>query len=264
MSGSYALLSQRQEGGAPVYARKSINVGDQDVDDVVLVLAPGFDISGSVVVEGAPAVAPKPDTSQPAPQPRRLQVTFQSMERIGPMPRAVVEDDGTFVLHNVVASVYQINAFGGPGQYLKTIRFGDRDIPNAEIDLTQQSSGSLKLVFGTDGGQIDGTVQNKSGDSAAGIMIMVVPREEFEARGDLFKQAMTDQSGHFHVQDIPPGNYKVFAWEEYDYMTARSPEVRKVFESRAASVSVGANGRESIQVKAISAEDVAAEKGRLP
>ena len=75
---------------------------------------------------------------------------------------------------------------------------------------------------------------------------------------------MTDQSGHFHVQDVAPGNYKVFAWEEYDWMTAQSPEARKVFESKAASVTVGANGRESIQLKAISAEDVAAEKSRLP
>jgi protocatechuate 3,4-dioxygenase beta subunit len=264
MSGSYALLSQRQEGGTPVYARKSINVGDQDVDDVALVLTPGFDISGSVQVEGAPPVAPKPDGSQPAPQPRRLQVTLQSAERIGPIPRALVEDDGTFVLHNVMGSVYQINTFSGPGQYLKTIRFGDRDIPGAEIDLTQQSGGSLKLVFGTDGGQIDGTVQNKTGDNAAGIMVLVAPGEEFEGRGDLFKQAMTDESGHFHVQDVAPGNYKVFAWEEYDYMTSRSPEVRKIFESKAASVSVGANGRESIQLKAISGEDVAAEKSRLP
>ena len=47
-------------------------------------------------------------------------------------------------------------------------------------------------------------------------------------------------------------------------MTMQAPEVRKVFESKAASVTVGANGRESIQLKSISAEDVAAEMSRLP
>jgi hypothetical protein len=264
-SGPYIIWSQRSEGGANVSARKPINVGDQDVDGVALTLAPGFDVSGSIQVEGAVAVAPKADGTQPTPQPMRVQVMLQQLERIGQSPRAPVENDGTFVLHNVGSGVYLLTVMGGPGKYLKTIRFGDREVPNAEIDLTQQSGGSsLNLVFGTDGGQIDGTVQNKNGDAAAGIFVTIAPREEYEGRRDLFKQATTDRSGHFHVPDIAPGNYKVFAWEEFDWMTMQSPEVRKVFESKAASVTVGANGRESIQLKIISAEDVAAEKSRLP
>ena len=263
-SGPYIVWSQRSEGGTSVSARRSINVGDQDVDHVLLTLAPGFDISGSMQIEGAAPVAPKPDGTQPAPPPMRVQVMLQPLERIGQSPRAPVENDGTFVLHNVAAAVYQLTIIGGPGKYLKAIRFGDREVPNAEIDLTQQSGGSLNLVFGTDGGQIDGTVQNKNGDTAAGIFITVAPREEYEGRRDLFKQSTTDQSGHFHLQDIAPGDYKVFAWEEFDWMTMQSPEVRKVFESKAVSVTVGANGRESIQLKSISAEDVAAEKSRLP
>jgi hypothetical protein len=264
-SGAYIAWCQRSEGGASVSARKSINVGDQDVDGVLLTLAPGFDVSGSIQVEGtAAAVAPSPDGTQKAPQPMRVQIMLQQLERIGQSPRAPVENDGTFVLHNVAAGVYQLTVMGGPGKYLKTIRFGDREVPSAEIDLTQQSGGSLNLVFGTDGGQIDGTVQNKNGDAAAGIFVTVTPREEYEGRRDLFKQATTDQSGHFHVADVAPGNYKVFAWEEFDWMTMQSPEVRKIFESKAASVAIGANGRESILLKTISAEDVAAEKSRLP
>jgi Carboxypeptidase regulatory-like domain len=263
-SGPYIIWSQRSEGGTNVSARRPINVGDQDVDGVLLTLAPGFDVSGSIQVEGAAAVAPNPDGTQPAPQPMRVQVMLQPVERLGQSARAAPENDGTFVLHNVAASVYQLTVVGGPGKYLKAIRFGDREVPNAEIDLTQQSGGSLNLVFGTDGGQIDGTVQNKNGDAAAGMYITIAPREEFEGRRDLFKQATTDRSGHFHVADIAPGNYKVFAWEEFDWMTMQSPEVRKIFESKAASVTVGANGRESIQLKSISAEEVAAEKSRLP
>ena len=170
-SGSYALWSQREEGGATVSARKSINVGDQDIDDVLLTLAPGFDISGSMQVEGAAAVAPKPDGSQPAPQPSQIQVELQGVDRMGQTPQVLVENDGTFVFHNVVPSVYQLLVNFRPGQYLKSIRFGDREVPNGEIDLTQQSGGSLNLVFGTDGGQIDGTVQNKSGDATAGIFV---------------------------------------------------------------------------------------------
>jgi protocatechuate 3,4-dioxygenase beta subunit len=263
-SGPYVVWSQRSEGSTSVSARRSINVGDQDVDDVLLTLAPGFDITGSMQVEGTAAVAPNADGSQPAPQPMRVRVMLQPMERIGQTPQAPIENDGTFVLHNVAAAVYQIFVTPGPGKYLKTIRFGDHEVTNAEIDLTQQSGGSLSLVFGTDGGQIDGTVQNKSGDAAAGMFVTAAPREEYEGRRDLFRQATTDQSGHFHLQDIAPGNYKVFAWEEFDWMTMQMPEVRKIFESKAVSVTVGANGRESIQLKAISAEEVAAEKSRLP
>jgi hypothetical protein len=265
VSGAYVVWSQRSEGAVNVSARKSINVGDQDLDGVLLTLVPGFDVTGNIQVEGAAAaVAPNPDGTQRPPQPMRIQVALQPLERIGQTPRALVENDGTFVLHNVADTVYQISVAGVSGKYLKTIRFGDREVPNAEIDLTQQAGGSLNLVFGTDGGQIDGTVQNKNGDAAPGIYVTVTPREEYEGRRDLFKQAVTDRSGHFHVPDLAPGNYKVFAWEEFEWMTMQSPEVRKIFESKAASVTVGANGRESIQLKAISADEVAAEKSRLP
>ncbi len=263
-SGAYTLVSERQESGLAVSARKSVNVGDQDLDDVLLTLAPGFDISGSTQVEGVAAIPPSPNGSQPAPQPMRTQVMLQPVDRMGQSARGLVEDDGTFVLHNVSSGVYQVTVMGYGRKYLKTIRFGDREAPNGEIDLTQQTGGSLNLVFGADGGQIEGTVQNKNGDASSGMIITVAPPEEYEGRRDLFKQSVTDQNGHFLVQDVAPGSYRIFAWEEFDYMTMQSPEVRKIFESKAASVTVGANGRESIQLKSISAEDIAAEKSRLP
>jgi protocatechuate 3,4-dioxygenase beta subunit len=267
-SGSYIATCQRQEGDVTTFARQTINVGDQDVEGVLLVLVAGLEITGTVQVEGSEASPPpRPDTAQQAQpaQARSPQVTLQPLGGRGPGGRAAVETDNTFVLHNLMPNIFQVNvSMPGAGKYLKSIRFGERDVPNGQIDLTQGSGGSLTLVFGTDGGHIQGTVQSKNGDPAAGVMITMAPGEEFEGRGDLFKQTSTDQSGSFHFQDIAPGNYRVFAWEQYDFQTMQAPEFRKVFESRAARVSIGANGRESVQLKAISSEDIEAEKGKLP
>jgi hypothetical protein len=267
-SGSYVATCQRQEWGVTTFARQPVNVSDQDVEGVLLVLAPGLEITGVVQVEGSEASPPpRPDSAQAAQpaQARSPQVTLQPMGGMGPGGRAAVETDNTFVLHNIMPNIFQVNvAMPGAGKYLKSIRFGERDVPNGEIDLTQGSGGPLTLVFGTDGGQIQGSVQSKNGDPAAGVMITMAPGEEFEGRRDLFKQTSTDQSGNFHFQDIAPGNYHVFAWEQFDFQSMQAPEFRKVFESRAARVSIGANGRESVQLKAISAEDIEAEKGKLP
>jgi hypothetical protein len=268
ISGSYIATSQRQEGGVTTFARQSINVSDQDVEDVLLVLAPGLEITGVVQVEGSEASPPpRPDSAQPAQpvQARSPQVTLQPMNPMGQGGRATVESDGTFVLHNIMPNLVQLSvSMPGQGKYLKSIRFGERDVPNAQIDLTQQSAGSLTLVFGTDGGQIQGSVQSKNGDPAANVFVTIAPSEEFEGRRDLFKQTQTDQSGNFSIKDIAPGNYHVFAWEQFDFQSMQAPEFRKVFESRGARVSIGANGRESVQLKAISSEDIEAERGKLP
>ena len=53
------------------------------------------------------------------------------------------------------------------------------------------------------------------------------------------KRATTDAAGNFHVKDVAPGNYRVYAWEVDLDQSSRSAEFRKLFDAKSAAVSIG-------------------------
>ena len=252
VSGSYTLILQTQD---QLMVRQIIDVGDHDVDDVALVLRPALEISGTVRWEGNP----------PAGQRRgQMRISLNSLE-MGSASNAAVNADGSFAL-KATPAVYQIFAGCDAGAYLKSIHFGDQDVSNGKLDLTQLTTGSLTIVCGADVGQIQGSVQTESGEAAAHALITIGPDEERQYRMDLHYQLMSDQNGKFDYQDFAPGDYKVFAWEsaDADPQMLQSTEFRKAFESRAVPVSVPLGGKASVQLKLISAADIEAEKNKLP
>jgi hypothetical protein len=249
VSGSYTLICQMEE----LSSHQVVDVGDHDVDDIQLLVSPPFEISGTVRLEGDP-----PQAGQRGP----MQVNLNPIER-GGGAGAQVNADGSFTM-KVTPGVYQINAFCNAGAYVKSIRFGEQDVTSGKIDLTQQSSGALNIVCGTDVGQIQGSVQNENGEPAAQVMISVVPQGEHEGRQDLYFQLESDENGKFEYRDLAPGDYKVFAWESIDMEMLLSQEFQKAFESRGAAVSISPGGSASVQVKMIPAADIEAEKNKLP
>jgi hypothetical protein len=248
MSGSYILICQTRE---ELLAQQIVNVGDHDVDDVVLVFRPPLEISGAVRLEGTPSE-----------HKGTIQVSLSPLE-MGRHQSIVVNADGGFAL-KAMPGAYRINVACDAGAYVKSMRFGDQDVSNGKIDLTQQTGGAFHIVCGTDVGQIQGSVQNEHGEPAPGALITVSPDAERQDRRDLYYQLTTDQNGKFDYQDFAPGDYKVIAWENADQEMAQSSEFRKAFESRAASVSIPAGGHASVQLKLIPAADIEAEKNKLP
>jgi hypothetical protein len=248
-SGSYVLIGQMEE----LLARQAVDVGDHDVDDVLVVLRPPLEISGTVRLEGNPPAAERRG---------QMRVNLTAIEN-GGGAGSVVNADGSFTL-KVTPAVYLINPSCDAGAYLKSMHFGDQDVSGGKIDLTQQSSGALNIVCASDVGQIRGSVQNENGEPAAEVMITIAPDDEHQGRLDLHYQLMSDQNGKFDYHNIAPGDYKVFAWESVDYEMMQLPEFRKAFESRAASATIPPGGNASVQVKVIPAADMEAEKNKLP
>jgi Carboxypeptidase regulatory-like domain len=254
VSGSYVVIAQiRQRSPTPLSARRTVNVGGQNVDDVVLSPARGKDILGTVTAEG-----PTPDSW------KGIRLALVPLDRMGRSSEATVSDsDGTFALHNIAPTAYLLHISGQiPGKYVKSIRFSDRDVVGGQIDLTQTTEGKIEIVFGSDVGQLQGTVQSQGGEPAVGALITLTPKDD--GRTDLFRVAIADQNGNYKFQDLAPGDYQVFAWQDVDPSMVQSSEFRKPFESKGASASVRPSGQATVQLKMISTEDMEAEKSRLP
>src|ERR1700678_3676860 len=234
------------------YPVQSVHVADADVNGLVFAERPDVEVSGTITMEGA--------------QPQKLNIyvaldATKSFYGAGGWPA----DDGSFHIVPAPMEVCHLDLrFPPEGHYVKSIHLGDREIKNGDIDLTNGASAPLSILLASDGGAIDGNVRTADGLPSAGTEITVAPSDEFSGRSDLLKHATTDATGNFHVKDVAPGDYRVYAWEIDLDQSPSSAEFRKLFDAKSAAVSVGPNAKASVQLNVITADDISRERSTLP
>ena len=70
-------------------------------------------------------------------------------------------------------------------------------------------------------------------------------------RTELYRTATTDVSGRFHLNRVPPGEYKVFSWEEVQDGAWYDPEFLRAHENRGKPIRVMEGRGESVSVEVI-------------
>jgi hypothetical protein len=244
--GSYCVTAQVNQD----FAHQTVTLSDRDLDNLTLTLAPAFQVKGSVAVEGTPL-----DNL------RNLTIMLGPVDTITGFAVGRVQPDNTFVVDNVRPLSYLVDYNGLPANaYVKSIRIDGRDAPEGMIDVTSAAD-TLTLVVATDSGQVTGSLRSANGDAAAGIAVVVAPAGQ--SLRHRVRSAFTDASGSFTVTGLAPGDYKAFAFEAIDLASMQAPEYRQPFESMGTSVTILSNGRETVDMKVISADQVAAAVNKL-
>jgi hypothetical protein len=234
--------------------KASVDVSQEDVDNVMLTLAGGATLRGSIRLDGE---------VQQQEQAQGKKITFGSVRvQLSPMdgiafntPGAAAKEDGSFAIENVGPERYRIVVFSlPPGVWLKSIRAGDQEVLESGIDVSAGTPGPVEITLGIGVGQISGGVQDAKQQPASGSMVTLLPDPMKEERNDLYRVTSTDQNGQFTVQGIAPGEYKLFAWEDVDPGSYMDAEFLKTHESRARKVTIKANGQEQVTLNQIPAE----------
>jgi len=234
------------------YPAQSVHITDADVNGLVFAERPEVEISGTISVEGArPNILDIYVALDPA----------KSIFGVGGTSAA----DGSFQIKSAPMEICYLDIrFPPEGYYVKSIHLGGREIKDGEIDLTNGASAPLNILLASDGGAIEGNVQTADGQPSAGTEVTIAPSGEYGGRLDLLKRATTDAAGNFHVKDVAPGDYRVYAWEIDVDQSPDSAEFRKLFDAKSATVSVGLNAKVSVQLNVITADEITRERSKLP
>jgi len=240
--GSYVLTAQCANADKFYMVQQRIDVGNNNVDNLSLMLAAGLELKGTVRVEG-------PGDAQPG----KLQVTLAPEENVHKGAWvANVGDDGSFTLSNVLATHYTVYANGMPETfYIKSVRLGDADALDTTIDLTRGGAGALEIVLSPNGGQVDGSVTDSQQHPARQATVVLAPEGDRRVQTSLFKAAFTDTQGHFKIKGIAPGDYKLFVWDQMDDGDYHDPEFLRPYENQGEAVTVRESGHENVQLKLI-------------
>ena len=161
--------------------------------------------------------------------------------------------DGVFAFHGVAADSYSLVMTPAPGAYLKSVKLGNRELPDLRIDLSGGAA-PLAIPLGTDGGRIQGAVQNAAGEPAARTPVTLFPEGRQRDRQDRAETVLTGAAGKYAFQDIAPGDYRLYAWESGDLDAARDASFRKPYEGQSVAVSVTPRGSLTVALKKVSAQ----------
>jgi Carboxypeptidase regulatory-like domain len=242
--GSYFIVAQ-SPGAAQqrMTARVPVDVGNSDINDVAVRLQPPLSVSGIVTV----------DSTQPDVRMGSLRLTFTPSEPgpggLGRNGQTQLTDDGTFQA-TLAAEAYIVEVGGLPdGYYLKSVKLAGREMPDATLDLSY-GGGQVEVVLAPAAGDVTGVVQNSRGEPAASVQVTAVPASG-SLRRDMNKLVTTDAMGNFTLHGLPPGEYKIFAWEEVETNAWMDRDYRQPFESQSASAKVDASTTPAVTLKLI-------------
>jgi hypothetical protein len=73
---------------------------------------------------------------------------------------------------------------------------------------------------------------------AAGITVVLVPPAQRRQNPARYRIASTDVLGAFTIGGIPPGSYKLFAWENAPTGAYLNADVMKAYEERGTTIDV--------------------------
>ena len=91
--------------------------------------------------------------------------------------------------------------------------------------------------------------------SAVSGYVLLVPEEANRNNSDLFRRSRSDSKGKFTLRGVPPGSYKLIAFEGYDpEELINYPDRLKEIEDRGESVTVTEGGKYSPVLRLVSPE----------
>jgi hypothetical protein len=260
--GTYNLTATgRDPNGQEYTAKIRVDVGSADVSNVVVALRAGVDISGKVILETAAPQDFKMTSlrvsliAEDAALPGLLNLAGiaaavgggrgaggNGLRGSGQLATETVAEDGTFTLKNVGAHEYRVRVTGLPaGAYVQSGRMGSSDALNGPFSV-ESAQATLQLTVGFAAGRVSGAVADPRGNAAPGAQVVLVPDEARRGRTDVYFTATSDQSGQFTLSNVPPGNYKLFAWEDIPAGAYQYPDFIRRYEDRGQLINVSPNG----------------------
>jgi protocatechuate 3,4-dioxygenase beta subunit len=270
--GAYTILATVENAPVPMTARQALQIVSSNVEGLRLSPQPGATVRGHLRVEsrnesrndGRPASARGSAQFDPT----QVFLVLQSLDgddngnsfTFGDrfMNFTRVTPDGSFEWKEVPAGDYDVHLVGETDSvqdwFVKSALAGGREAGDAGLSI---NGGSLvvDVTVSLEGAMLDGVVADAKGEPLPNAVVVAVPDARFRTRADRYRRTISDQSGHFTMHGVRPGDYSLFSWESMDGEAYYNPEFLKSYEGQGSALHVGEGEHKSVQVVAIADSD---------
>ena len=240
--GRYTLVAIAGEDSG----RLSFEVTDKDLDLTVPIGAK-FDIPGHVSIEGANGSNSVTNL--------RINLDADSVLR-GPTTslRATPLPDGSFTLKDALAARFRVTVAlpGLPGSYVKSIRLGRDDGLMDWLYIDRPPGDSLEIIVSMKAAVVEGrVVPTEQKQPISGATVVLVPEGDRRSHPEFFRSSASGRDGTFRFESVPPGSYKLFAWEYVARDSWLVPEFLQRDEDQGRPVRIQEGSLESLEVPII-------------
>jgi hypothetical protein len=270
LPGSYFVVAKATNGQMRLDGRVQVDVGSQDVSGITVRLTPGFDVGGSISLEGGGAIdrgpvsvalRPMPPASSlgspTSPPPTVSGGSFRSVE-IGlvqivelPVVQSAVSN-GTLTFRGVRPWRYSVEvSHGYPDHYVKSIQLGGVDVSATGVNLDSPSAAQLDIVLRAPAGKIVGQVLDSRRKPAAALRVLLLPGGDLRERRDLYRVVWTDGEGRFQLGSLAPGDYEVFAWEFVEEDAWLDQNFLRLYEGKGVPVHIDEGTQKDVSLQTI-------------
>ena len=274
--GSYLLYTRMRAtpGTGPtneiLWGNVPIEIREKDIDDVSLAAVTGVPLTGRVILEDRSGNAP-PSVAGMAVGIRPEPLVSQNQ----PSQATQVAGDGTFSFAPLPPAKYRVYVIpmlapnnpallgGMPTMpaalmelkpYVKSVRVGGNDVLDAGVNLTVGSGPlEMEVILGTNAGAVEGRVLNDRNQPVDAAVVGLVPAS-LSSRGfrmDMYKTTSTDAAGKFEVRGLPPGDYKLFAWEDVDKAAIIDKDFIRLHEDSGKTIHIGEGEKPTLDLTVI-------------
>jgi hypothetical protein len=245
--GSYDLLTIIPGSrGTPVLARAHVNVGSEDLEGVTMTVTPAVDVHARISLDGSLLTG---DSGPKSP-------VIQLWPRQIPAPPVVLTPDasGEHVAEGVLQDLYRIVLLDIPdGSYVFDIRRGNESVYDTGVPLDERAAQPIDVMLKSGALSIDGSVLDAAGKPVPSATVVLVPPVDRRQNASRFRTQRADANGRFQVDDIPPGEYKLFAWESVPNTAYMNAAFLSKYESLGLGVNLVSGGNLTFDVPIIPA-----------
>jgi Carboxypeptidase regulatory-like domain len=252
--GSYLLTADTINAArVATFGRVRVDVGNMDVENVAVSLAPGFDLRIRLSIEGRLRRRDDP----------QLVVNLRPAIPSTPFPTIEPNGEEEYTIHRFMPGDYSVAVLsltnarspGGPpvngGLYLKSALFGGSDVLSGGLHIDGPTSGILDIAMADGAQTLSGTVLDEQKQPVPGMTVVLVPAPQLRGRSDLYKTGITDAAGKFEISGIPPGPYKAFSWETSRQGEWQYPDFLDLYEDRGQPIHIDVGKPDPIPVQLI-------------
>jgi hypothetical protein len=93
---------------------------------------------------------------------------------------------------------------------------------------------------------VEGIARDKDDQPAPGATVVLVPELALRGQSDRFKDVVADQAGRYRFENVAPGEYQVFAWDDVEPDSWFDPEFFREIEGRGAAVKLEVKGHQTV------------------
>jgi hypothetical protein len=254
----------------------NVSVSGAPVSGAMVALVPSNSIAVSVVEEFQHAQAPSsmpvtlgsgPSFAASTRRPNYLQMTlipteeFDFRQNFSLRPPTGPEDD-SLEFENVMPGSYRVHVDSGYG-YVSSVNCGGTDLLRLPLVVgVGASTPPIEVTVRDDGGAVEGSIIGVANGGTRGgggpVAVQAPGAIYFVPMNDSgqLKQSWFYADGHFQMPQLPPGSYRVLAFEHPQAeMEYASEEWMSKYDSRAQVISVAAGQTQQLRLPMISGNE---------